>query len=394
MPRWPVPLVSAFIAALFAAGVVVAATAGNDDTDGSAAPVSSTSSTTGSGSTSTTTTAPVAGTIEEVVPVIQAFVEKERGLTFKAPVDVKLLDDEEFEARVVETDAEDEKDIADAEAVLQAMGLLDEDEDLSAIVRSFTAGAVLGFYDPETKELVVRGARPTPFVRAVLAHELLHALEDQNFDLNRDELGDEASFGFAALAEGSALRIEERYRQSLSRAERRAADREEQALGGNVANVPEIVEVLFGFPYAFGPDVVAAIVKAGGQARLDAAYADPPASSEHVIEPERYLTGDKPRSVPTPAADGPVFDDGEIGQLVLTFMLRSELDDDDARDAADGWGGDHYVAWKVDGRTCVRMDFVMDTPKDTAEVTAALAEWADGRNGSAVATGTSLRTCG
>jgi len=391
MPRWTVPVVAVCIAALLAVGVVGSATVEPDDGNGPAASASSTTSTTAGASTTTA----VPRTIEDVVPVIQTFVEKERRLTFKQPVDVTLLDDEAFEARVTETDAEDAQDISDSQNVLQAMGLLRDDVDLAAVIRSFTAGAVLGFYDPETKELVVRGARPTPFVRAVLAHELVHALEDQNFDLNRDELGDEAFTGFQALAEGSAVRIEDRYRATLSRAERRAAEREEQSLGRNVPDdVPEVVQILFGFPYVFGPDLVAAIEDAGGKPRLDAAYADPPASSEQVLDPVRYLKGDKPNAVPTPAADGTAFDDGEIGQFLLALMLRSELDDEEARTAADGWGGDHYVAWREGDRTCMRMDFVMDTPRDTAELSAALAEWADARKGAADATGTSLRTCG
>lgn len=402
MPRWTVAIVSAFIAAVLSAGVVGVLTVGSgDDRVAAADPITTTTTTSTEGGSSTTggptttTTAGAAGSIEAVVPTLQAFVEKERGLKFKSPVDVTLLPDEEFEKRVTETDEEDREEIEHAEAVLRAMGLLDDDVDLAAVVRSFTAGAVLGFYDTDTKELVVRGARPTPFVRAVLVHELLHALEDQNFNLDREDLGDEAFLGFQALAEGSAVRIEERYRESLSEADERAAAREERSFGGNVPDVAEVVQVLFGFPYAFGPALVDAIVDAGGQARLDTAYAtDPPASTEHVLEPESYLKGDDPKPVPTPSADGKAFDDGEIGQLFLALMLRNEIDADDAREAADGWGGDHYVAWKDGDRTCVRMDFVMDTPADTAQLTAALADWADERKSTATATATSLRTCG
>lgn len=407
MPRWSLPLLSAVTALLLAAGALgVVAVDGDGGTGSVAGPrsgsspattsVPAASSTDNPASSNTTTSSPTtAGEVGAVVPSLQAFVEKERGLAFSQPVKVTLLADKPFEKRLGQSDEEDLADVRDAEAVLQAMGLLERGVDLAAVVESFSAGAVLGFYDPETDELVVRGAEASPFVRIVLVHELVHALEDQRFDLDRNELGDEAFIGFQALAEGSAIRIEDRYRATMSRSERRSVDRDERAQSAKVPDdVPRVVQVLFGFPYAFGPALVRALVRAGGQARLDAAFGDPPDSSEHVLDPRRYLRGDPPRDVPVPPADGDPFDDGEIGQLFLSLMLRAELDDDDADDAAEGWGGDHYVAWRDGGRTCVRMAFVMDTAKDTDELAAALAEWADDRSGTASASGTSLRTCG
>ena len=398
MSRWAVAAVSAFVSAVLAAGLVgVVAVDGDGRT--SAPPSTTTSLARESSPTSaplpTGSTAAPAGSVAAAVPALRAFVEKERGLRFQRPVQVTSLADAPFEARLSESDAEDLEEVRDAQFVLVAMGLLDEDVDLVDAVRRFSAGAVLGFYDTDTKELVVRGAAPTPFVRAVLVHELTHALEDQHFGLDRDDLGDEAYLGFSALAEGSAGRIEDRYRSSLGRSERREADREERTRAGAIpGDVPDLVQVIVGFPYAYGGRLVQAILGAGGRARLDGAFGAPPASSEHVLDPARYLRGDDPRPVPAPRADREAFDDGEIGQLFLSLMLRAELDDDDADEAAEGWGGDHYVAWKEGARTCVRMTFVMDTPGDTAQLSDALARWARDRDGSASATGTSLRTCG
>ena len=39
-----------------------------------------------------------------------------------------------------------------------------------------------------------------------------------------------------------------------------------------------------------------------------------------------------------------------------------------ARSAADGWGGDVYVAYGLDERTCVRAAFAGDTAADTDEI--------------------------
>lgn len=332
--------------------------------------------------------------VEAVLPELQAFVERERGLTFERPVKVTLLDDEAFEQRLRDYEPEDREELEHAQVVLQAVGLLDPGVDLFEIEQQFVAAAVLGFYDTEDEDLVVRGAEATPLVRTTLVHELVHALEDQRFGLDREELGDEATLGLQSLAEGSAVRIEERYRRTMSRRERAEADRADLAQSLKVPDdLPDVVRVAFGFPYAYGPRLVDAILAAGGQRRLDAAFVRPPLSSEQVLDPRKYLAGDDPKPVPAPPADRPPFDDGEVGELFLALILDVELDDDAAAEAARGWGGDHYVAWKDGRRTCVRMQFVMDTPRDTAELARALGDWA-GRRPGASASGTSLTTCG
>lgn len=332
--------------------------------------------------------------VGDVLPELQAFVSRQRGLPFLREVDIQLLGGSDFEARLGTLEGTERREVDDVGAILLAMGLLPRGTDLAAEVDRFAGQAVLGFYDAETDELVVRGEKATVLVRTTLVHELVHALEDQHFDLDRPDLGDEAATGLQALVEGSAVRIEERYIESLSPAERRAGRRAERAQSRGIApDLPEVVQFAFGFPYAFGPGLVQALLDAGGQARLDRAFARPPESSEQVLDPSRYLRGDRPVVVAVPPADRPPFDEGEIGELFLALMLQAELGDGQARTAAQGWGGDRYVAWRDGGRTCVRMRFVMDTAADEAELVQALAEWAAQRPAAASASGTSLRTC-
>lgn len=327
------------------------------------------------------TESPADPDIEAAVAELSRFVEAERELRFKKPVAVELLDADAFKEALLGAEEEDVAELEATQGVLQAMDLLDKGVDLADRIDQLVGEGVVGFYDDKSDELTVRGQSVTPYVRLVLVHELTHALEDQHFDLGRDDLGDEAAAGFDALAEGSASVIDQRYRRSLSRDQRRELEAEERKDAGSadVDDIPEVLFAFFGFPYQYGPPLVEAILDKGGMKALDAAFADPPASTEQVLDPRRYLERDPPAAVAKPAADGPEIQDGEIGQLALFLMLDARLSRSRAGAAAQGWGGDRYVAWKDGGGTCMRFTMAMDSPRDVDELRSALGLWAKDR---------------
>ena len=103
------------------------------------------------------------------------------------------------------------KDLYDRRTVAwRTIGVIPTDADLHEAYRSFLTGEVVGFYDPETGELVYLGSGDLGFSeRLTLAHELTHALDDQTFDLTRlDALvgscQDERAAAALGLVEGSA----------------------------------------------------------------------------------------------------------------------------------------------------------------------------------------------
>ena len=329
----------------------------------------------------TTTAAP--RTLATEVRELQAFVATIRDLDFKADVDVALLEDGPFQERLLEDAEEDRDDIEVTGRVMRAVGLLDGDVDLFEVLSGFLGDAVVGFYDPETDELVVRGGRLTPYRRATLVHELTHALDDQWFDLHRPELdegdNDERSLGFSALVEGDAVRVEDAYRDTLSRAERLQAQLEEQELasGIDLEGLPLAVPRIIGFPYANGPSFVRALLEAGGEELVNRTFERPPTTSEHILDPDAWLAGEPVVAVPRPEAEGPVLDEGLYGRSSLELTLEPVLGTEDAARAAEGWGGDRYVVWDAgEGRTCVRARFVMDDDDELAELTRELRAWA------------------
>jgi hypothetical protein len=322
-----------------------------------------------------------AAELRAAVDEISAVVEAERGLAFTEPVDVELAGEGEFQRRLLDDFDEGVDDLRDTEVLLKAFGLVEADVDLVAAMRTLLGAGVVGFYDPETDELVVRGTALTPYVRTTIAHELTHALDDQRFDLDRpdyDDAEDEIDFGFSALVEGNARRVEAAYRSGLSDEERLDADAEELSLAGglDLGDVPLALVDLISAPYGLGHDFVVQLIADGGQEALDAAFAAPPHTSEQVIDPAAYEAGEGAVDVPVPAVTGEVVDEGVVGQFLIQLVLADVLDANQARAAATGWGGDSVVAWRDGQRPCATLAAVGDDPGETAELRGAFEDWA------------------
>ena len=380
--RWPVVVVAllAVIALLASMFLVRSASSGTGEGDG------------GDRQATPTTEPPEPATeaeIDAAVAEISEFVAVEAGLDFLAPVTVELEGEGAFQQRLLADFDEDADELRKTEVILTALGLVDPDLDLVESMRSLLGGGVVGFYDTETDELVVRGAALTPYVRTTIAHELTHALDDQHHDLHRpayDDAADEVSFGFSAVVEGNARRIEGAYLASLDEDERRQAAEEELALGGgvNLDRTPLILVDLIGAPYTLGEPFVDAVVADGGDAALAAAFADPPRTSEQVFDPDRFLAGEEAIDVPVPQVPGEVVDEGSLGQLLVLLVLADELGIETARIAATGWGGDWGVVWRDGDRSCVTANLVGDDVGETEEMRQAFERWAEAHEGAQV----------
>lgn len=319
--------------------------------------------------------------LEREVAELSRFVADQRELEFLRPVEVQLLADGPFVERLLQDVEENREETDQSEKVLRALHLIDPGVDLFEAFISFYGDAVLGFYDPETDELVIRGGELTAYTRTTVAHELAHALDDQHFELFRPEVydaDDESSLAFSSLIEGVSLAVEFAYRQTLSAEEQEESARLAAEFAGRAGTspIPPIVTSLAQFPYLAGPSFVGALLEEGREPRIDQAYREPPTTSEEILDPGVYLRGEEPVAVPAPPAGGPVIDEGTYGEWALSLTLAELVGSSLGTRAADGWGGDSYVAWDEADRTCVRMAYAMDTPADLAELEGAWRQWA------------------
>src|SRR3989337_749978 len=163
---------------------------------------------------------------EEMVRLV-GVTEEIRELQFLEMPTVTAVTAEELESRVRAQIEEDAVDFPADAALYKLLGLLEEDVDLETMITDLYGEQVAGYYDGETRELVVPITTEGFSVvqQATLVHELTHALTDQNFDFDPifeamidEERLDQAS-AYQALIEGDASLAELHYLQTLSQAE-------------------------------------------------------------------------------------------------------------------------------------------------------------------------------
>lgn len=251
---------------------------------------------------------------------------------------------------------------------------------------------VAGFYDKKRDEVFVPGTRVANakerlVQRAVLAHEVQHALQAQHFpEPEEPATGDEALArlalieGDAQAAMGAFLGAEggepvgrslRRLREMTERVPLSAIPRDDKPLDRALAVVRERLL----FPYQDGMAFVSDLYRAGGFELVDAAYRRPPRATEHILHPQKYLAGEAPRPFrPLAAPKGlRVVTHDALGELQIRVLLARCMPAADAERAAAGWGGDAFtVLADGQGHLVVAWSTAWDSEADAREAEQAL----------------------
>jgi hypothetical protein len=228
---------------------------------------------------------------------------------------------------------------------------------------------IIGFYAPRARALYVRGGGTDVQMADTITHELAHAVVDDHTDMLR-RLGkgiDDVDLARRALVEGDAIittvvvkarRAGRDVDEAIRKATLEARVESLSSLEGlpvpvsaeQLAKTNPLDRARFLFPYQSGAYFVGQLWRAGGPAAVDSALAAPPESTEQILDPERYLMGDKPVEVDLPKLP-PGWTErasGRMGELKTRIFLSQWMPFDEAIEASKGWGGDLYV---VGGRS-------------------------------------------
>jgi len=321
---------------------------------------------------------------------LEAEVAEVGGVPFRSRVPLDYLTRAEL-ARYLKGVLDDEYPLEKAridERTLSALGLLPPGLDLRRLRAELLEQNIAGFYDerPGKKRLyaVSDDKRLTPANQIVLAHELRHALQDQYAEVHRmlpDSVGDydDRRLAYLSLLEGDATLVMERFllRRLPGGEELVGAGGAESSLAGmslpgtELPGAPPVVRDQLVLPYLVGRDFALAVQKRGGWSALREAWGRPPASTEQVLHPERFFSGEAPRAVALSLAPpgGRLLGEGVVGELLLRTWLGEGQEA-----AAGGWGGDRFQVFDVRGKTLLIWRLVWDSPQDGEEFeTAALA---------------------
>lgn len=271
----------------------------------------------------------------------------------------------------------------------RAFDFVDDDLDLWDVYATLLADQVAGFYNSNTQEMNVLllsgdelGDSLPPLERITYAHEYQHALQDQHFDLDTLAEGLEEPdqiLAVTSIIEGDATLLMQEYMLLLLQQEPGLALRlmgDILSLGIDVPEgTPAILEAELTMPYLQGMELVATLRNEGGWEAVNAAFANPPISTEQVLHPELYLSGEEPVAVTVADVSELLGDDWEmlftrtLGEFYLREYLDTQLGGRAAGRAAAGWGGDRYHLYynEATDQHAWILHVVWDTPGDSAE---------------------------
>jgi hypothetical protein len=328
-------------------------------------------------------------------------VSRLRELEIKHPVKSGLKTKDEIEQSVIR-DLDENNPPAEFDATektLTKLGLITKGFQLRDYVVKLLREQVAGYYEPKTKEFYLAAWLPLADQKRVIAHELVHALQDQHFDLRRFEKwpkGDsDAELAAHALVEGEATLVMIQYdfdqsgiRFDLTKLPSLTETMLQQDTSSDskdfpvLAAAPKVLRENLQFPYVYGVGFVQSVLKNRTWLALNAIYRELPSSTEQIIHPEKFISRERP--VKLELADllpvlGPDWKqpdqdvNGEFGYQVLLGEFVPKLA---SRAAAAGWGGDRYALYenRRTGAVTLAQYTTWDTEADAAEFFAAYSD--------------------
>lgn len=315
-----------------------------------------------------------------LVDKLMQFSSEETGLSIKSTVKRQLTSRAAVETYLRDKFNEDEsaKRLQRGEIVLKKFGLLDRDFDLKPFLLALLKEQIEAYYDSKTKTVNLLDWVSADEQKAVLAHELTHALQDQRVDLEkwsdqtpsdvstsyRDDVDhlakDEMDTAREAVAEGQATavmmdNILKPMGKSLLKDPEVVEYIKQQMVGSDnspvMARAPLLLSESLLFPYREGLSFEQDLwMDRGQKAAFEGALDRPPSSTWEIINPREFEKAKVP-VVPLLPDIHPLldklykpYDIGQVGELDLHILTQLFGGEAAARDLTPAWDGGIYWA--------------------------------------------------
>jgi hypothetical protein len=228
-----------------------------------------------------------------------ARVEHLRGIEFESEVPVEVIPRSEYRNGSSDVPTPAESDFAAwNNQVWEALFISGEDENVQQQLSDTQGSSVVGFYAPRDDEIKIITETPeSPVIRnSTLVHELVHAAQDQRFDLTSEQYRggtQDHDLAIDGLIEGDANFVETEYRQRCASGEWECVSTPSQQ-GGSDGPPPNLGILLTVFqPYSDGPVYVSSLKSQGGWDAVNDEFDSPPTSTEQVI----HVTDEEPTPI-------------------------------------------------------------------------------------------------
>ncbi|MFP3855086.1 MAG: hypothetical protein ACLFWD_12420 [Anaerolineales bacterium] len=294
-----------------------------------------------------------------------------------------------------------QEEVDDLAHALTALGLIKPTYDLYTNILNGLTDSLGGFYLPWSGEIFVIGGRFSGVERWIYSHEYAHALVDAHFDLGSVgvyplcEQTQDSCDAIQALVEGDATLAMTQWWQQYA-----GPQDVEDILTYNPPNrtLPDQFPPPYSlpdsaFPYDQGLAFVEFLYERGNWAEVNQAYQRLPDSTEQILHPEKYLTGEAPMSLPEVdlnpilGEEWRLVEDNRLGEwttyLLLAYSadLPAQIELSEAETAAAGWGGDRYLVYvdRDGGAYVMAARWIWDTGNDASDFASALRRSQAGR---------------
>ncbi len=315
------------------------------------------------------------------VDKIFSFASEDAGMPKHSSVKRQLVGREEVEKYTREQfqKAQFMQRFERSELTMKKFGFLPRDFDLRGFLVKANGSQIAGYYDDQTKIISMLNWVPADRQEPILAHELTHALQDQNYSLRNwmmagsgktsaangqtEDINDEGMSARKAVVEGQAMVVYvdyllAPYGRSLKNTPGLIYQMEDPAVKATIDSqmihdAPMILRESGTFPYKEGLIFEGELLQEGGKEMAFAGvFARPPRNSHEVLQPRAYLDHEALNATHIPDVhdvlgnDFDTFDSGSIGELDVRALLRQYGTGRVADDLSAAWRGGAYAAFR------------------------------------------------